>query len=223
MRSPAPSRDGCAELDSADVGPDTAEAIAASRSGSFDFDVDAARGCVMVRWGRAGRGAACSVNGRRPAVAAEVAEVLRSGEPTVLMVGGECHPRRGARGGSADRRGHRGPVAVRDVPDALGAWGRRPRSGTSGLLRRGRRSPAGRGQASGARRRQSPVSFFAYPGKPSDLVPAGCEVHVLTEYSGAANALDGAGRRAGTRHGCAGCTRVASATTDRCLDFRVGG
>jgi acetolactate synthase-1/2/3 large subunit len=25
----------------------------------------------------------------------------------------------------------------------------------------------------------SPVSFFAYPGKPSDLVPEGCEVHVL--------------------------------------------
>ena len=26
---------------------------------------------------------------------------------------------------------------------------------------------------------KSPVSFFAYPGKPSDLVPEGCEVHVL--------------------------------------------
>jgi acetolactate synthase I/II/III large subunit len=28
---------------------------------------------------------------------------------------------------------------------------------------------------------RSPVSFFAYPGKPSDLVPEGCEVHVLAE------------------------------------------
>jgi acetolactate synthase-1/2/3 large subunit len=26
---------------------------------------------------------------------------------------------------------------------------------------------------------KSPVSFFAYPGKPSDLVPEGCEVHTL--------------------------------------------
>ncbi|MEJ6002062.1 acetolactate synthase large subunit [Paucibacter soli] len=26
---------------------------------------------------------------------------------------------------------------------------------------------------------KSPVSFFAYPGKPSDLVPAGCHVHTL--------------------------------------------
>ncbi|MDQ2724786.1 MAG: acetolactate synthase large subunit, partial [Actinomycetota bacterium] len=28
---------------------------------------------------------------------------------------------------------------------------------------------------------RSPVSFFAYPGKPSDLVPAGCQVHQLSE------------------------------------------
>ncbi len=26
-----------------------------------------------------------------------------------------------------------------------------------------------------------PVSFFAYPGLPSSLVPAGCDVHVLAE------------------------------------------
>lgn len=36
---------------------------------------------------------------------------------------------------------------------------------------------------------RSPVSFFAYPGMPSDLVPAGCEVHVLAEPGGAADAL----------------------------------
>ncbi len=28
---------------------------------------------------------------------------------------------------------------------------------------------------------REPVSFFAYPGKPSGLVPAGCQVHVLAE------------------------------------------
>jgi acetolactate synthase-1/2/3 large subunit len=38
---------------------------------------------------------------------------------------------------------------------------------------------------------KSPVSFFAYPDVPSDLVPAGCEVHVLAEHSGAAEALAG--------------------------------
>ena len=35
----------------------------------------------------------------------------------------------------------------------------------------------------------SPVSFFAYPDKPSDLVPEGCEVHVLSGPHGAAAAL----------------------------------
>ncbi len=30
---------------------------------------------------------------------------------------------------------------------------------------------------------RSPVSFFAYPGKDSDLVPEGCEVHVLTDVA----------------------------------------
>jgi acetolactate synthase-1/2/3 large subunit len=30
---------------------------------------------------------------------------------------------------------------------------------------------------------RSPVSFFAYPGKESDLVPDGCEVHVLTDVA----------------------------------------
>src|SRR5690606_26430172 len=32
---------------------------------------------------------------------------------------------------------------------------------------------------------KSPVSFFAYPGKPSDLVPEGCTVHVLAGRDGA--------------------------------------
>ena len=35
----------------------------------------------------------------------------------------------------------------------------------------------------------APVSFFAYPGKPSDLVPEGCQVHVLAGHAGAAEAL----------------------------------
>ena len=30
---------------------------------------------------------------------------------------------------------------------------------------------------------KSPVSFFAYPGKPSDLVPEGCEVIVLAGFA----------------------------------------
>jgi acetolactate synthase-1/2/3 large subunit len=36
---------------------------------------------------------------------------------------------------------------------------------------------------------KSPVSFFAYPGRPSDLVPEGCAVQVLAGHAGAAEAL----------------------------------
>ncbi len=35
----------------------------------------------------------------------------------------------------------------------------------------------------------SPVTFFAYPGKPSDLVPEGCRVHTLAGPVGAVGAL----------------------------------
>jgi acetolactate synthase-1/2/3 large subunit len=38
---------------------------------------------------------------------------------------------------------------------------------------------------------KAPVSFFAYPGKPSYLVPQGCSVHVLAEPDG--NTENGAG------------------------------
>ena len=47
---------------------------------------------------------------------------------------------------------------------------------------------------------RSPVSFFAYPGKPSDLVPEGCQVHPL----GSAGAGRGGRARGPGRPGRAG-------------------
>ena len=48
----------------------------------------------------------------------------------------------------------------------------------------------------------SPVSFFAYPGKPSDLVPEGCHVHVLAEHAGAAEALTALADEVAPGHDC---------------------
>jgi acetolactate synthase-1/2/3 large subunit len=53
---------------------------------------------------------------------------------------------------------------------------------------------------------KSPVTFFGYPGKPSDLVPEGCEVHVLAgpadDAAGAVEALaDAVGARPGDAPG----------------------
>jgi acetolactate synthase-1/2/3 large subunit len=47
---------------------------------------------------------------------------------------------------------------------------------------------------------KAPVSFFAYPGKPSYLVPDGCEVHVLAEpFEDAVGALEALGDAVGAK------------------------
>ncbi len=110
---------------------------------------------------------------------AEVAAALRSGEPVALLVGG-----RAVRGGLLD-----------DVGRVAAATGARILGETfpARLERGAGRVPVERlaylaeftaMQLEGLRHlvlvdAASPVSFFAYPGKPSDLVPDGCTVHRL--------------------------------------------
>ena len=121
----------------------------------------------------------------------EVAKALRSGERTALLLGGR---------------------ALR--ADALHAAGRVAGSTGAALLgetfpanlERGAGIPAvdrlaylaemAQAQLDGVRHlvlvdAKSPVSFFAYPGKASDLVPVGCTVHTLVRPGeDAAKALD---------------------------------
>jgi acetolactate synthase-1/2/3 large subunit len=118
-----------------------------------------------------------------------VAAVLRSGEPTVLLIGGDATRGAGLTAGAriAEATGTRwycetfptrlergaGIPAVERIPyfaEAVVAQ----LEGTKHLILAGAASP---------------VSFFAYPGKPSDLVPEGCSVHVLAGPTGAAAAL----------------------------------
>ena len=91
----------------------------------------------------------------------------------------ESTPRAGASGRRSDRRRDRRRTPRRDLRGTNRA--RRGPSGdpAPGLLRRDGGRPARRAPPPDPRRRSSPVSFFAYPGKPSDLVPEGCEVTVL--------------------------------------------
>jgi acetolactate synthase I/II/III large subunit len=117
------------------------------------------------------------------------AAVLRSGEPTVLLIGGDATRGEGLTSGAriAEATGTRwycetfptrlergaGVPAVDRIPyfaEAVVAQ----LDGTKHLILAGAASP---------------VSFFAYPGKPSDLVPEGCGVHVLCGPQGAAMAL----------------------------------
>jgi acetolactate synthase-1/2/3 large subunit len=116
-----------------------------------------------------------------------VAKALRSGEPAALLIGGSAT---------------RGPalVAASRLANAVGAKllcetfpARLERgAGRPPVERLGYLSEFATAQLGGIRHlvlvdAKAPVSFFAYPGKPSDLVPDGCEVHVLA--SGADNAL----------------------------------
>jgi acetolactate synthase-1/2/3 large subunit len=123
-------------------------------------------------------------------VVEHVAAVLRRGEPAALFLGG-----------SALRRRHLGAAAR----IAAGTGARLLAATFVPRTERGAGIPAveklqyfaegALAQLDGIRHlvlvdAASPVSFFAYPGRPSDLVPDGCEVHVLAEpVDDAADAL----------------------------------
>jgi acetolactate synthase-1/2/3 large subunit len=173
----------------ADVALDTAEAIAASRAGSRISTLVLP---ADVSWSEDAQPAAAPSTrpaGADPQLAPEVAEVLRSGEPTVIMVGGDATR---ARGLAAAAR-IAGATGARWLCETFPTRLERG-AGVPAVERLAYFAEAAAAQLDGAKHlvlagAKSPVSFFAYPNMPSDLVPAGCEVHVLAEHSGAADAL----------------------------------
>ncbi|MGO9928235.1 MAG: acetolactate synthase large subunit [Mycobacterium sp.] len=175
--------------DSADVGSDAADAIAASRSGP---QISTLILPADVSWSDGAQPASAvpaQPTGADPSLAREVLEVLRSGEPTVVMIGGDatCGPGLAAAARIAQATGAR--LLCETFPTRLERG-----AGVPAVDRLAYFAEAATAQLDGAKHlvlagAKSPVSFFAYPGTPSDLVPAGCEVHVLAEHSGAADAL----------------------------------
>jgi acetolactate synthase-1/2/3 large subunit len=179
-----------------DVGADAADAVAAARTApgrtaTLILPAD-------VSWSDGGRVAAPRpVPPPQPvadATVASVAAVLRSGEPTVILVGGAA---------VADARGLSAVAAIAASGGAkvlCETFPARLRRG-AGTARLGRLAYLGEmagAQLAGARHlvligARRPVSFFAYPGKPGDLVPDGCTVHTLAlpgdDIHGALDAL----------------------------------
>src|SRR5262249_18511442 len=109
----------------------------------------------------------------------DVAKALRSGEPAALLLGGAALRERGL-------------VAASRVANAVGAKllaavfpaGRKGGAGVPPVERLGYFGEFALAQLDGVRHlvivdTKPPVSFFAYPDKPSVLVPDGCEVHTL--------------------------------------------
>jgi acetolactate synthase-1/2/3 large subunit len=177
--------------DAADVAADTAEAITETRANN---QISTLILPADTSWTDGAQIAEKSPGQpKQPDVEADAVEaaaaVLRSGEPAVLLIGGDATRGAGLTAAAriAEAAGTRwycetfptrlergaGIPAVERIPyfaEAVVAQ----LEGTKHLILAGAASP---------------VSFFAYPGKPSDLVPEGCTVHVLAGHTGAALAL----------------------------------
>ncbi len=172
-----------------DVGADTADAITAAGTGVISTLILPAD----VSWSDSDQQLVVADPPPPPATDGDglraAAKTLRSGEPTVILIGGDA------------TRGPGLSAAVR-IAEATGA--RVLCETFPARLERGAGVPAverlayfaegAAGQLAGAQHlilagATSPVSFFAYPGKPSDLVPEGCAVHPVAGYRGAATAL----------------------------------
>jgi acetolactate synthase-1/2/3 large subunit len=106
----------------------------------------------------------------------EVAAVLRSGENTALLLGGGALRAGGLRAAARIAQATGAEVLMETFP-ARAERG----AGIPVIQRLAYLAEMAAGQLDGLRHlilvdTTSPVSFFAYPGKPSDLVPEGCDV-----------------------------------------------
>jgi acetolactate synthase I/II/III large subunit len=182
---------------SADAPADAADAVAAARTppgqvATLILPAD-------VTW-TDGAQPAPEVAVRPPApvpdsVIGPIAAVLRGGEQCVILLGGAglCRPALEAASRLADGTGAR--LIAETFPARLQRG-----AGIPAVDRLAYLAEFAAGQLAGARHlilagARAPVSFFAYPGKASYLVPDGCEVHTLAEagedVAGALAALAG--------------------------------
>ena len=174
--------------DVSDIATDAAEAIAASRSGP---QVSTLILPADVSWSDGAQPASTVLAQRAGAdpVPPAVLEVLRSGESTVLMVGGDATRGLGLSAAARIAEATGARLLCETFPTRLERG-----AGVPAVERLAYFAEAASAQLDGAKHlvlagAKSPVSFFAYPGMPSDLVPAGCHVHVLAERGSAADAL----------------------------------
>ncbi|HXW38069.1 MAG TPA: acetolactate synthase large subunit, partial [Acidimicrobiales bacterium] len=169
----------------AEVGGDAADVLAAAVGppGSVSTlilpaDVSWSEGGVVRRPGPAEHPTA---RGRRPDEAAvdDAAKALRAGEPAALLLGGRAcrEPLLGQLAGLAAATGAK--LLAETFPARLERGAGRPPVERLAYL-----AEFAAVQLDGLRHlvlvdARSPVSFFAYPGRASDLVPEGCTVHAL--------------------------------------------
>ena len=110
-----------------------------------------------------------------------VAAALRSGEPAALLLGGPACREPGLRAASAIANATGARVFVETFPARLERG-----AGLPAIERLGYFAEQATAQLEGVKHlivagTRSPVSFFAYPGRPSDLTPDGAQVHTLAD------------------------------------------
>ncbi len=165
-----------------DVGADAADAVVAASGPP---------GCVATlvlpadaSWSESSTGPCPPRPNLQPSVVpddviAEISKVLRSGEPVALLLGGTTMRERGLRAASRVCQSTGAKLIGETFPTNLERG-----AGVPGIDRLGYLAEFAQAQLAGVRHlvlvdAKSPVSFFAYPDKPSDLVPEGCTVHTL--------------------------------------------
>ncbi|GBE67736.1 putative acetolactate synthase large subunit IlvX [Mycobacterium sp. MFM001] len=170
-----------------DVAADAADAVAASRAGQ---QVATLILPADISWSEATGGASAVTATSNPEPDVELAaKVLRSGEPTVILIGGDATRAAGLQAAARVAAATGARWYCETFPTRLERG-----VGLPAVDRLAYFAEAVAAQLDGAKHlilagAASPVSFFAYPGKPSDLVPDGCQVHVLAGHTGAADAL----------------------------------
>ncbi len=165
----------------ATLGQDAVDAIAAARG--LPCQVATLILPADVSWGEGGQ--PCPPPAApAPAAASDeavraVVQAIRSGEKTIILLGGYAL-REGALRTAARIAAHSGAQLLAEVFPTRMERG----AGLPAVERVAYLAELAGVQLAGARHlvlvdAKSPVSFFAYPGKASDLVPEGCTVHPL--------------------------------------------
>jgi len=119
----------------------------------------------------------------------QIASMLGEGETTMLLLGGDATGEQGLTAASRIAAAAGVRVLCETFPARLARGAGRPAVDRLGYF-----AEAAAAQLDGVKRlilagARAPVSFFAYPGKPSELVPPGCDVHMLAEPGQATAAL----------------------------------
>jgi acetolactate synthase-1/2/3 large subunit len=171
-----------------DVGGDAADAVAAARTGRVATLILPAD----VSWSDGGEPAEPAAVPERPAcdpaALAAAADALRSGEPTLLLLGGDACRADGLAAASRVVAATGARMLAETFPARLERG-----AGIAAVARLGYVVEQAQHQLAGVRHlvllgARSPVAFFGYPDKPGDLVPDGATVHDLVPQGGAAAA-----------------------------------